>query len=204
MAFYNEVFPQCIGRNMEAGPGYVADQAWTLSGQRTYNLYDPYPLQEYTLAVPVRAGDEFEELRAFFLATRGLDPFLFKDWSDYEATLQNTSMTLVSGAVYQMNRLYVAPGRTTVRPIFKPMAGAQIWRTRSGVTTNITGSSTIVYTTGRVTVSGHVSGDTYRWTGEFYVPVYFSDPKAVWNVIGNPNMLTEWSGLTLRESREIA
>lgn len=204
MAFYNEVFPQCIGRNMEAGPGYIADQAWTLSGQRAYNLYDPYPLQEYTLAVPVRTGDEFEELRAFFLATRGLDPFLFKDWSDYEATLQNTSMTLISGAVYQMNRLYVAPARTTVRPVYKPMAGVQIWRTRAGSTTNITGTSPIVYTTGRVTVSGHVGGDTYRWTGEFYVPVYFSDPKAVWNVIGNPNMLTEWSGLTLRESREIA
>ena len=204
MAFYNEVFPQCIGRNMEAGPGYIADQAWSLSGQRAYNLYDPHPLQEYTLAVPVRTGDEFEELRAFFLATRGLDPFLFKDWSDFEATLQNTSMTLISGAVYQMNRIYPAPARTTVRPIFKPMAGVQIWRTRSGVTTNITGTSTVVYTTGRVTVTGHADGDTYRWSGEFYVPVYFSDPKAVWNVIGNPNMLTEWSGLTLRESREIA
>jgi uncharacterized protein (TIGR02217 family) len=204
MAFYNQLFPPCIGRNMEAGPTFVADVAWTVAGQRAYNLYDPLPLREYTLAVPVRQGEEFEELVAFFLVTRGLDPFLFKDWSDYRATRANTSMTPIAGSVYQMNRVYPAPGRTATRPVYKPAAGARIWRTRSGVATDITGTSTVSATTGRVTVVGHTSGDTYNWEGEFYVPVYFSDPRAVWNVIGNPNMLTEWAGLTLRESREIA
>lgn len=202
MAFYNQVFPPRIAQNMEAGPGYIADQAWSQSGQRAFNLYDPLPLREYNLRHPVRKGADFEELVAFFMATRGLDPFLFKDWSDYRATLENTSLTLITGAVYQMNRIYVAPLRTSVRPIYKPAAGAMIWRTRSGSTSDITGTSTIDFDTGEVEVAGHMVGDTYRWTGAFYVPVCFADPRAVWNVIGTPGMLTEWSDLSLRESRE--
>lgn len=211
MAFYNQLFPPCIGRNMEAGPGYVADQAWTLAGQRAFNLYDPLPIREYALVVPVRQGEEFEELVAFFLATRGLDPFLFKDWSDYRATQQNTQATLISGATYQLERTYAAPGRTVRRPIYKLSTPAispdapttKVFRTRSGATTDITSTSTLDATKGTVTVTGHVAGDTYAWSGEFYVPVYFADPRAVWTVIGNPNMLTEWSGVALRESREI-
>lgn len=203
MAFYNQLFPPCIGRNMEAGPGYIADQAWTVSGQRAFNLYDPLPIREYTLSVPVRQGEEFEELVAFFLATRGLDPFLFKDWSDYIATRANTSTTNTGGAQYQLNRIYSAPGRTAVRPVTKPAVGIQVWRLRSGASTNITGATAVNLTTGIIEVAGHLEGDSYTWEGEFYVPVYFSDPKAVWNVIGNPNMLTEWASLSLRESREI-
>ena len=56
---------------------------------------------------------------------------------------------------------------------------------------------------GEVTVSGHVSGDTYTWAGQFYVPVYFSDPMAMFRVLGGPRMLTDWPDITLRESREI-
>lgn len=212
MAFYNQLFPPCIGRNMEAGPGYIADQAWSLSGQRAFNLYDPAPLREYLLNVPVRRGEEFDELVAFFLATRGLDPFLFKDWSDYEATRQNTDAVLVSGSTYQLRRVYVAPSRTVSRPIYKIATPAllpgaltfKLWRTRSGASTDITATSTIDYAKGTATVVSHTAGDTYSWEGEFFVPVYFSDPKAVWRVLGNPNMLTEWSSLSLRESREIA
>ena len=204
MAFYAQVFPPCIGRNMESGPRYLADQAFGQAGQRYFNLYDSEPVREYSLMVPVRTGEEFEELVNFFLATRGVDPFLFKDWSDYQATQANTSMTLISGSTYQMNRIYAAPGRTSVRPIYKPVSGAQIFRTRSGSTTNITGTSSISTTTGQVSVTGHMSGDTYAWSGEFYVPVYFSDPQAIWRTIGNPHMLREWSELSLRESREIA
>jgi hypothetical protein len=39
------------------------------------------------------------------------------------------------------------------------------------VTSTIT--PTIDYTTGQATVTGHVAGDTYTWTGQFDVPVAF-------------------------------
>lgn len=203
MAFYEQLFPPRISAYMEGEPRFLADQAYSQSGQRYFNLYDPDPVREYTIAHPVRNGADFEELRAFFHVVRGLDPFLFKDWSDYLATTSNTSLTLISGSTYQMNRLYVAPSRTSVRPIYKPVSGALIFRTRSAVTTDITGTSSVSTTTGQVTVSGHVDGDTYTWSGMFYVPVYFSEPKALFRVIGGSSMLTEWPEITLRESREI-
>ena len=204
MALYSQVLPECISNNLEVAVRFIADQAFSQAGQRYFNLYDAQPLREYVLAYPPQDPAEVEELRAFFLAVRGLDPFLIKDWSDFEATQQNTSLTLITGSVYQMNRIYVAPSRTAVRPIYKPKTGALIFRTRSGVTTDITGTSSIDFATGRVTVASHAGGDTYAWSGEFYVPVYFSDPQAVFRVLsGSASRLVEWPDITLRESREI-
>ncbi len=71
-----------------------------------------------------------------------------------------------------MERAYVFGARTFLRPIYKPVTGATFTRTRSGVTSAIT--PTVATTTGVVTVTGHSSGDTYRWTGEFDVPVAFT------------------------------
>lgn len=205
MAFYAQVFPVCIGNNMEGGTRYIADQAFSQAGQRAFNLYSAEPVREYQLREPIRGAEEFEDLRAFFHATRGVDAFLFSDPADKDLTLLNSSLTLISGSDYQLNRLYVAPGRTTVRRIQKPASGLQIFRTRSGVTTNITaGGASINFSTGVVAISGHVSGDTYAAEGEFYVPVYFSDPMAMFRLFGGPRMLTEWPDITLRESREIA
>lgn len=204
MAFYEHVFPERISAGMRTVMRYMADTAYSQAGQRYTNLYDVEPVREWVFAHPPRSAADFLELRAFFLAVRGIDSFLFKDWSDYMATTSNTSLTLISGSTYQMNRIYVAPGRTTVRPIYKPKAGALIYRTRSGVTTDITGTSTVSTTTGQVVVASHVSGDTYTWAGFFYVPAYFSAPEASFMVIGGPQMLTEWPDISIRESREIA
>ena len=80
----------------------------------------------------------------------------------------------MSTDVYQLQRLYVFGSRTFTRPIYKPVSGkVTVFRTRSGTTTTIT-PSIIDLTLGRVTVTGHVGGDTYSWTGEFDVPVAFT------------------------------
>eukprot|EP01041_Mallomonas_annulata_P018012 gene18012-36745_t len=57
-------------------------------------------------------------------------------------------------------------------------------RTRSGSTTNITGASTVLTTSGQLEVTGHMSGDVYTWSGKFDVPAAFRDPGAVFRVIG--------------------
>lgn len=205
MAFYDDSpFPEDISARMSAVIRYAADAAFGQAGQRYTNLYDVEPVREYTFAHPPRSNADFEELRAFFLAVRGIDGFLFRDWSDYIATQGNTSLSLISGSTYQMNRLYVAPGRTTVRPIYKPETGARIYRTRLGSTSDITGTSSIDFATGQVGVAGHTSGDTYTWGGRFYVPAYFSTPEAAFTVIGGSSMLTQWPDISVRESREIA
>lgn len=202
MAFFEELFPECVSINMTGGPRFRTSKAYMPGGQRVVNKDDPYPLNEYSVAHPIRKSDEFEELRAFFYVVGGDgDGFRFKDWSDYVATQGNTSATLVSTGIYQLNRIYVFGARTFTRPIQKPVSGLQFYRTRSGSTTNITGSSTIDTTNGRVTVTGHMSGDAYTWSGEFHVPVAFRDPAAVFRVLGGSSMLTEWPSIELEEIR---
>ncbi|MDP3625014.1 MAG: DUF2460 domain-containing protein [Hydrogenophaga sp.] len=204
MSFYAQPFPNGVARNMRKALRYPAMQAFVPGGQRFTTLLDDEPVIEFYCEHPPRLKAEFEELVAFFMAVRGVDPFLFQDPSDHMATQANSSLTLISGSIYQMNRLYVSPGRTTVKPIYKPRAGAKIYRTRAAVVSDITGTSTVSTTTGQVEVTGHMSGDTYTWAGLFYLPMYFADPEAVFTVIGTSSMITEWSDITLRESREIA
>lgn len=204
MAFYEQLFPECISIGMSGGPRFIAMESNTVGGQRFTNLMDAYPLHEYQLAKPPQSADAFELVRAFFWAVRGVDGFRFKDPGDHKATQQNTSLTLISGTTWQMNRIYVSPSRTAIRPIYKPASGAQIFRTRSGVTTDITGSSTVTTTNGRVVISGHVSGDTYTWSGEFHLPAAFSEPQALFVLLGGASMLTEWPDISIRETREIA
>lgn len=202
MAFFEQQFPPEISANMTGGPRFLTSKAFMAGGQRITNRLSQYPLREYSLAHPVQQGSQFDQLRAFFYVVGGdADGFRFKDWSDYRVVAAQSSATLISGAVYQLNKTYTFGARTFTRPIYKPVSGAQIFRTRSGSTSNITGTSAMDATTGRVTVTGHVVGDVYTWSGQFDVPVAFKDPGAVFRVIGGSSMLTEWPSIEIEEIR---
>jgi len=203
MAFFEQQFPPRISVNATGGPRFLTSKAYSQSGQRITNRNTMYPLHQYSISHPIRTNADFEELRAFFYVVGGdADGFRYKDWSDYQATQANTSLTLLSGNEYQLNRKYTFGSRTFVRPIYKPVSGVQIFRTRSGVTTNITIGSTSVDTTdGTVLIDGNASGDTYTWTGDFDVPAAFVDPAAVWKIVGTGAMLTEWPSIEIEEIR---
>lgn len=202
MAFFEQQFPPEISANMTGGPRFLTDKAFMAGGQRISNRRSQYPLHEYSLAQPVQRGEEFDQLRAFFYVVGGdADGFRFKDWSDYKVAAAESSATLISGALYQLNKTYTFGSRTFTRPIYKPLAGAQIFRTRSGSTTNITGASTVLTTSGQLEVTGHISGDVYTWSGKFDVPAAFRDPGAVFRVIGGSSMLTEWPSIEIEEIR---
>ena len=75
-----------------------------------------------------------------------------------------------------------------------------MYRTRAGVVT--TASAAIAYTTGVATITGHVGGDTYTWTGEFDVPVTFSDDEWTGSLEVNTENLFVMSGaIKLEEVR---
>lgn len=202
MAFFEELFPTDISANMVGGPAFKTSKAYTGTGRRHTNRDALYPLHQFTLAHPPQFADQFERLRAFFWVVGGdADAFRFKDWSDHRATLANSGATLVAGSTYQLTRLYVYGSRTFTRPIVKPVAGARIWRTRSGVASDVTASTTLDTTTGRFDVTGHLAGDTYAWAGEFHIPAAFRDPAAAFRVIGTSAMITEWPSLEIEEVR---
>lgn len=200
-------FPECISIGATGGPVFSTTKVYTRSGARFANQNWQYPLNRYNIGTPVKTNEDFDELRAFFYNVAGaFGGFRFKDSSDFtdedaDGTPQGI-MSLVSGSTYQMIKRYVFGAAVFHRPVKKPVAGTvQVFRTRSAVTTNITGSSTIDTTTGQVTVTGHVGGDTYSWTGEFDVPVALSNDDAVWQYIGGDDMLTEWPSLDIEELR---
>jgi uncharacterized protein (TIGR02217 family) len=202
MAFFEAQFPPDISRDMEGGPRFLTSKAYMAGGQRITNRTAAYPLHEFNLGQPPRTGALFEQLRAFFWVVGGdADAFRFKDWSDYIATQANTSASEISAGMYQLNRTYTFGARTFTRPIYKPVAGAQVFRTRAAVVTNITGTTTANNTTGQITVTGHTAGDTYAWAGHFDIPAAFKDAGAVFRVLGGQQMLTEWSGIGVEEVR---
>lgn len=203
MAFFETVFPEHISVNAEGGPRFLTTKAYMQGGQRITNREATHPLHQYSIAKPARDRVDFEDLRAFFYVVGGdADGFLMKDWGDFRAAQTNTSLSLVTGSTYQLNRLYSYGGRTYVRPIQKPKNSIQVFRTRSGVTSDITvGGASVNYTTGIVTIGGHVSGDTYTWSGEFYVPVAFKDPAAMWRLLGTLDEMMEWPSIELEEVR---
>jgi uncharacterized protein (TIGR02217 family) len=200
-------FPECISVGANGGPGFSTTKTYTRSGRRYANQNWEFPLQRYNIATPVRTNEDFEELRSFFYNVGGaFDGFRFKDPTDYtdEDSLGNPQgiMTLVTGSTYQMVKRYVWGSNVANRQIKKPVAGSvSVFRTRSGSTTDITGSSTIDTTNGQVTVTGHISGDTYAWTGEFDVPVALVDDQAAWNYMGTSAMLTDWPAIALEGLR---
>lgn len=203
MAFFEELFPPEISVGMTGGPRFQTSKAYTGTGRRFTNRESIYPLHDYSLGNPAMRDDLFERLRAFFWVVGGdADAFRFKDWSDFRATQSSSGATLVTGSTYQLARLYRFGSRTFTRPIVKPVAGARIWRTRSGAASDVTAATTLDTTTGRFDVTGHVAGDTYAWVGEFHVPAAFKDPAATWRWLGEQGSARmQWPSLEVEEVR---
>lgn len=203
MAFFEELFPPEISVGMTGGPRFMTSKAYTQAGHRHTNRIALHPLHEYSLSQPSMRQDLFDRLRAFFWVVGGdADAFRFKDWSDHRCNLAQGGTTEVSAGVYQLHKVYSYGARSAVRTITKPVAGARIYRTRSAVVTDITATSTLDTTTGRVTVTGHLAGDTYAWAGEFHIPAAFKDPAAVWRWLGEAGSANmAWPSLEVEEVR---
>ena len=137
------------------------------------------PLHEYTISHGVLDGTRREQLLAMWYVVMftPYEGFRFRDWTDYTATQANSRCSLITGSTYQLQRVYTVHGLEYVRAISKPVAGAQIYRTRSGVVSPA--SASVNTATGVATISGHTAGDTYTWVGTFDVPVTFSGDEWV-------------------------
>lgn len=201
MAFFETRLPECYAFGARGGPVFSTEVVKTTGGQRYANANWLMPLHLYDISQGVKTQTDFEVIRDFFYVVGGRrDGFRFKDWADYVATLQ--PLSLITGSVYQMNRVYVRGSRTFARPIYKPVAGATFVRTRGGTPSAIT--PTVDYTTGQVTVSGHVAGDTYAWSGEFDVPVAFVNDQMeaeITNRNQREGFLITWPSIQIEEIR---
>lgn len=183
MSFFEERMNPDLTFGAQGGPVFSTSKAYSVSGQRTVNKNWALPLHRYNVQHCIKSSDDFDEILNFFYVVSGsFDGFRYKDWNDYTDEGRGV-LTLVSGSTYQMFKRYQKGNRTFNRKISKPVTGVQIFRTRAGVTTNITGTSTITFTSGTVVVTSHVAGDTYTWTGEFDVPVAFESDELLYTIV---------------------
>lgn len=183
MAFFEERMNPDLTFGAQGGPVFSTSRAVSTSGREVVNRNWSLPLHRYNVQHCIKTAADFDEILAFFYVVSGaFDGFRYKDWNDFTDDNRGI-LTLVSGSQYQMFKTYTKGSRTFNRKISKPVAGVQIFRFRSGVQSNITGSSTIDLTTGLVTVTGHVAGDTYRWSGEFDVPVRFMSDDLLYTIV---------------------
>lgn len=176
MAFLEQRLSQRIERGATGGPVNRGRQmVRTTSGRLRQVFTWPEPLHTYTVSHGIRGQADLEELRGLWYVVNftPYEGFRFRDWSDYRATQANSRCALITGSTYQLQRVYTFVGLEFIRRIQKPVTGATVYRTRSAVVTTATAS--IDTATGIATISGHTTGDTYTWTGEFDVPVTFTD-----------------------------
>lgn len=183
MSFFEQLFPEGVSEGAMGGPIWSTEVGSVRSGHRFTNRNYSMPLHRYDVSHALRQGDKLELLTAWVYVVGGkADGFRYKDHRDFRATQDTGTLTLISGSNYQLNRTYTAFDRVFTRKIKKPVTGkVSVYRTRAMVTSLIL--PTIDYTTGIVTVSGHVGGDTYSWSGEFHVPVAFESDEAMFRLV---------------------
>jgi hypothetical protein len=140
----------------------------------------PYPVHRYFFDFGNKVlADSEEVLDVMHVVLWGdagpYDGFLARDWSNYKLTQQNSSLTLIAGNTYQINRVHRVGPYTFTRPIYRPAYdGTQIiYRTRASVVT--VASATVDTATGIATISGHAGGDTYTCESEFDVALTFAN-----------------------------
>ena len=180
MAFLEQRLHDGVARGSRGGPVGSRTKAYLPNGQLQQQFNYSRPLHRYDISFGIKTADDFEVIRALFYVVMftPYEGFRMRDWNDYEATQSNSTLTLVSGNVWQLQRLYSVGASSFKRDIVKPESGSvTVYRTRAGATTTIV--PTIDATTGRVTITGHVDGDTYTWAGRFDVPVTFQDDDAL-------------------------
>lgn len=208
MDYLDEPFPERIAFGAQSEPMWFTDVATTFGGQEATNQNWSQVRHAFDVTFAIRTATDYADVRAHFHMARGrAKKFRFKDFLDYEATSAPLTATATPN-VYQCYKRYGsgsdAYDRIITRPVEISMA---IFRTRASVTTNITGSSTIDDETGLVTVTGHVGGDTYTWSGEFDVPCrYDTDRLPARAISKNPqaggDLIVESGTIMLIEVRE--
>jgi uncharacterized protein (TIGR02217 family) len=176
VAFFEHQLSDRIARGSKGGPVWSTERVKLRSGRQQKNRAWTMPLHRYDISFGIKTIDDFELVRALHYNVGGsADGFRMKDWSDYRADQDTSSLTNITGNSWQLQRAYIIGARTFLRDIYKPCStpAPVVWRTRAGVPSAI--SPAIDTTTGIATITGHQAGDTYTWVGEFDVPVAFAD-----------------------------
>lgn len=171
MEFVDMEFPRRIAFHALAEAQWNTQLTAQISGFEVTNQNWSQTRHAYDVGFAIRSASDYLLVKTHFHAMRGrAKSFPFLDPIDFKVS-QTAGVLIASGSDWQMVYRYGSGAGVYDRKITRPRTGTvAVFRTRSGVMSNVTGSATITYTTGKVAITGHVGGDTYAWSGEFFVP----------------------------------
>jgi uncharacterized protein (TIGR02217 family) len=175
MEYVDTPFPERIAFQSRAETMWNTELVALLSGYESTNQNWSQTRHAYDAGLAVRVASDYLLVKAHFHAMRGrAKSFPFTDPIDHTVVQAAGILQAEQGSPNDLQMVYRYGNGSEAydRRITRPKNGTiAIFRTRGGVTTNVTGGgTTISYTTGIVAVGGHVAGDTYAWSGDFYVP----------------------------------
>lgn len=182
-------------------PGRI--KTYTEGGDLMQKFTRSAPTHQVELCHPLKTSAEFKTLIDLWYVVNftPYTGFRVKVHSDYQATLVNSKCTFSTGSttVLQLQRAHTFGSITVLRDIYKPVSSTvTVYRTRSAVQSSI--ASTVDYATGLATISGHTTGDTYVWVGEFDLPMTFADNEWAGTMrISNPRLHIEPDTIKLEE-----
>lgn len=210
MEFVDIEFPRRIAFHALAEAQWNTQLTALNSGFEVTNQNWSQTRHAYDVGLAIRSASDYLLVKTHFNAMRGrAKSFPFIDPIDYKVS-QAAGVLIASGSDWQMFYRYGSGADVYDRKITRPRTGTiAVFRTRSGVTSNVTGSATITYTTGIVAISGHVSGDTYAWSGEFFVPCRYDVDRLPGAIIDKqppgreiPELLVSCDSIPMLEVRE--
>jgi uncharacterized protein (TIGR02217 family) len=142
-------------------------KVYSADGQLKQNFPSSRLKHIFDVSHGVRSQADYMEVLSAFYAVMGTprSGLLFKDWADYQGTILNTGVVLITGSTWQLERLYTFGSVTYRRKITRP---------RTGVVVYDAGGSPLTASVDTATGIATVTGTPAKWAGEFDVPVTFA------------------------------
>lgn len=192
MTVLNALISDRITRGASASvkiPGRT--KSYSPAGLLFQNFMSTRVAQALDVSHGLRTRDDFQGILDSFIivVTHGYEGLLCRNWRDYLASQSNSNCSVLDATHLQLQRKHTFGGVTTYRDINYPRAtpAPVIYRNHSSVITTI--GASIDYATGIATISGHTSGDTYTWAGQFDLPMAFTDDEWVGTLEVNTDSL---------------
>lgn len=214
MQYVDVVFPPRIAMGAQRRPGWKTSLTQVQSGNEFTNQDWSRARHSYELSFAVRTVSDYDVVVEHFHTMRGrFRKFPFKDILDFRVEAQR-GLLLDDGdsptTGYHLAKRYGSAGYFYDRRITRPAVGTvAIYRTRSSVIVDVTGSATINYSTGWVTFSpGTVhAGDVLSWAGQFWVPARYDVDELPGLIVDrrpgqNGELLVSCESIPVVEARE--
>ena len=113
-------FPDGISYGAVGGPMFKTLVSANDGGYEQRLARWQYPLHSYDVAQGAKTQTDIDTLKQFFMNKQGmLTGFRFKDWSDFDVVVAESSMVYSFGGIYQLGKAYTSGAASTIRAVKK-------------------------------------------------------------------------------------